>query len=175
MGQVDQGARVGPAGLEEARRRFHNQDERFNDSNRGVAVRTTWAIGPIPCSTTPRQLSDAHWNWSNEVGTPWKVISLKVLPIKEGRAVGQTWLLGAERPPPALELTLPSLKVFLWTGTTGPRRARTDVWDNIKQQRDQPQARAFEGDPWLNKAARSSTSNTENPWQSWRGTTANER
>ena len=40
--------RVGLAVMEKARRRFHNQDKRFNDSNRGVPVRTTWAIGPIP-------------------------------------------------------------------------------------------------------------------------------
>ena len=39
--QIRLGARVGPAGLEEARRRCHNQDERFNDSNRGVPVRKT--------------------------------------------------------------------------------------------------------------------------------------
>ena len=39
--QVRLGVRVGPAGLEEARKRFHDQDERFNDSNRGVPVRTT--------------------------------------------------------------------------------------------------------------------------------------
>ena len=65
--QIRLGARVGPAGLEEARRRFQNQDERFNDSNTGVPVRTTWAIGPIPYSTTPRQLSDALW----KVGWSW--------------------------------------------------------------------------------------------------------
>ena len=39
--QIRIGARVGPAGLDEASRRFHNEDERFNDSNRGVPVRTT--------------------------------------------------------------------------------------------------------------------------------------
>ena len=31
--QVRLGARVGPAGLENVRKRFHDQDERFNDSN----------------------------------------------------------------------------------------------------------------------------------------------
>ena len=46
--QVRLGARAGLAGLEEARKRFHNQDERFHDSDRGVPVRTTWAIGPTP-------------------------------------------------------------------------------------------------------------------------------
>ena len=66
-----------------ARKRFHHQDERFNDSNRGV--RSTWDIGPIPYSTTPLQLSDAFWTGSGGVGTPWKVIPLRVLPIKEGR------------------------------------------------------------------------------------------
>ena len=137
--QIRLGARVGPAGLEEARRRFHNQDGRLNDSNCGVPVRTTWAIGPTPYSTTPRQLSDALWNWSGGVGTPWKVSPLRVLPIKEGRGVGQTWLLGAGKPPPAMELTLPSGKVFVRAEMTGPRKARTDVWDNIKQQSDQPQ------------------------------------
>ena len=162
--QIRQGARVGLAGLEEARRRFHNQDERFNDSNRGVPVRTTWAIGPIPYSTTPRQLSDALWNWSGGVGTPWKVIPLRVLSIKEGRGVGQTWLLGAEEPPPAMELTLPSGKVFVRAEMTGPRKARTGVWDKIKQQRYQPQAGAADFDPWLNKnGPRSSSSNTAKP------------
>ena len=68
--EIRRGARVGPAGLEEARRRFHNQDERIDDTNRGVPVRTTWAIGPIPYSTTPLQLSGALWNWSGEVGPP---------------------------------------------------------------------------------------------------------
>ena len=67
--QIRLGASLGPAGWEEARRRFHNQNERFNDSNRGVPVRTTWAIGPIPHSTTPRQLSDVLWTWSGGVGT----------------------------------------------------------------------------------------------------------
>ena len=99
--------RAGPAGLEEARRRFHNQDERDpTTATRGVPVRTTCAIGPIPYSTTPRQLSDALWNRSGGVGTSWKVISLRVFPNK----VDQTWLLGAKRPPPATELTLPSGK-----------------------------------------------------------------
>ena len=144
------GVRVGPAGLEEARKRFHDQDERFNDNNRGVPVRTTWAIGPVPFSTTPLQLANALWRWSGEVGTPWKVIPLRVLPSKGDRGVGQTWLLGAERPPPALELTLPSGKVFIRAEMTGPRRARTDVWDKIKQQRDHPQG-FLDADPWLNK------------------------
>ena len=81
------------------------------------------------------------------------MISLRVLPIKEGKGVGHTWLLGAERPPPALELTLPSGKVFVQAEMTEPRRARTDVWDKIKQQRGQPQAGAVEVDPWLNKMA----------------------
>ena len=103
MGQV----KVGPAGLEEARKRFHDQDERFNDS-RGVPVRTTWAIGPIPYSTTPLQLTDALWIWSGGVGAPWKDIPLRVLQSKGDRGVGQTWLLGAEGSPLALELTLPS-------------------------------------------------------------------
>ena len=39
--QVRLGVRVGPAGLEKARTRFQDQDERFNDSNREVSVRTT--------------------------------------------------------------------------------------------------------------------------------------
>ena len=173
--QVGLGARVGLAGLEEARKRFHNQDERFHDTDRGVPVRTTWAIGPTPNSTTPRQLS-ALWNWSGGVGTPWKVIPLRVLPIKEGRGVGQTWLLGAERPPPALELTLPSGKVFVRAEMTEPRRARTDVWDKIKQQRGQPQAEAVEVDPWLNKMASGATpAGQKNPWQGWRGTAASDR
>ena len=46
--QIRLGVRVALAVMEKARRRFHNQDKRFNDSNRGVPVRTTWAIGPIP-------------------------------------------------------------------------------------------------------------------------------
>ena len=97
--QVRLGVRVGPAGLEEARERFHDQDERFNDSNRGVPVRTTWASGPVPYFTTPLQLANALWRWSGGVWTPWKVIPLRVLPSKGDRGVGQTWLLGAERPP----------------------------------------------------------------------------
>ena len=162
--QIRLGARVGPAGLEKARKSFQNQDERFNDSNTSVPVRTTWAIGPIPFSTTPRQLSDALWNWSGGVGTPWKVIPLRVHPIKEGRGVGQTWLLSAEKPPPAMELTLPSVKVFVRAEMTGPRKARTDVWDKIKQQRDQPQGGAADFDSWLNKMAQvNSYNSTEKP------------
>ena len=172
--QVRLGVRVGPAGLEQARKRFHDQDERFNDSNRGV--RTTWAIGPVPYSTTLLQLASALWRWSGGVGTPWKVIPLRVLSIKEGRGVGQTWLLGAERPPPALELTLPSGKVFVRADMTGPRRARTDVWDKIKQQREHSQAGAADFDPWLKKMAQGAAPAAQkNPWQGWKGTTANER
>ena len=139
------GVRVGLAGLEEARKRFHDQDERVNDRNRGVPARTTWAIGPIPSSTAPLQLANALWRWSGGVGTPWKVIPLRVLPSKGDRGVGQTWLLGAERPPPALNL--PSGKVFIRAEMTGPRRARTDVWDKIKHQRDQHQGGAPHADP----------------------------
>ena len=174
--QVRLGVRVGAAGLEEARKRFHDQDERFNDSNRGVPVRTTWAIGPIPYSTTPLQLASALWNWSGGVGMPWKVIPIRVLPSKGDRGVGQTWLVGAERSPPALELTLSSGKVFIRAETTGPRRSRTDVWDKIKQQRDQHQGGASEIDPWLNKTTQSTTPAIQkNPWQSWRGTGASDR
>ena len=71
------------------------------------------------------------------------------------------WLLGAERPPPAMEFTLPS---FVRAEMTGPRKARTDVWDTIKQHRDQLQGRRADFDPWLNKVAQGgSTSNTEKP------------
>ena len=147
--QVRLGVRVGPAGLEKARKRFHDQDERFNDSNRGVTVKTTWEIGPIPYSTAPLQLSNAFWSWSGgvgtRVGTPWKVIPLRVLPSKEGRGVGQTWLLSAKRPPPALELTLPSGKVFIRAEMTGPRRART----GRAQKKQHSDARGIEvGRPW---------------------------
>ena len=38
---------VGSLGLEKARKLFHDQDERFNESNRDVL------IGPIPCSQKP--------------------------------------------------------------------------------------------------------------------------
>ena len=103
-------------------------------SNKGVPVRRTSAIGPRPCSTTPPQLSDALWNWSGSMDA-LEGDSPTGLPIKEGRGVGQTWLLSAEKPPPALELTLPSGKAFLRAEMTVPRRARTDVWDKIKQQR----------------------------------------
>ena len=59
---------------------------------------------------------------------------------------------------------------------TEPRIARTDVWDKIKQQRDQPQARAADFDPWLNKMALGAVPAAQkNPWQGWKGTTANER
>ena len=58
---------------------------------------------------------------------------------------------------------------------TGPRRTRTDVWDKIKQQRDQPGAGAVEVDPWLNEVAQGSAPATQkSPWQSWRGTAASE-
>ena len=84
--------------------------------------RRHWAIGRIPYSTTPLQLSDALWNWSGGVGTPWKVIPLRVPPhSKEEGGVGQTWLLGAERPSPALELTSPSGKAFFRAEMTGAK------------------------------------------------------
>ena len=92
-----------------------------------LVVQDKGTIGPIPHSTTQRQLSDALWNWSGGVGTPWKVISLRILPIK-GRK--RSWPLGAEKPPPAMELTLPSGKVFVQAEMTGRRKARTDVGDD---------------------------------------------
>ena len=52
-----------------------------------------------------------------------------------------------------MELTLPRGKVFVRAEMTGPRKARTDVWDTIKQQREQPQGGAADFDRWLNKAA----------------------
>ena len=59
---------------------------------------------------------------------------------------------------------------------TGPRRARTVVWDKIKQQRDQPQGGAPETDPWLNKATQGTAPATQkNPWQSWRGIGASDK
>ena len=92
-----------------AQRASADLHERLNDSNSGVLVGTIWAIGRTPHFTTPLQLSDALWKWSGVVGTPWKVI-----------------LLGAERPPPALELTLPRAKVFLRAEMTGQgERERT--------------------------------------------------
>ena len=106
---------------------------------------------------------------------PWKVISMRVLPNKGDRGVGQTWLLSAERPPPALKLTLTKGKVFIRAEMTGPRKAKTDVWDKIKQQRDQTQG-VYEADPWLNKTTQCTTPTTQkNPWQSWRGTGASDR
>ena len=59
---------------------------------------------------------------------------------------------------------------------TGPRKARTDVWDKIKQQRDQLQGGAADFDPWLNKMDEGAAPTAlKNPWQGWKGTTANER
>ena len=145
-----------------ARKRFHHQDERFNDSNRGVPVRSTWAIGPIPYSTTPLQLPDAFWNGSGGVGTPWKVIPLRVLPIKEGRGVGQTWLLGAERPPPALELTLPSGKA---KGSVNGRLGQDQAAKGPAPSRGRRSRPVAEAAPATQK----------NPRQSWRGTAASDR
>ena len=89
---------------------------------------------------------------------------------------GQTWVLGAEKPPPVTELTLPSGKVFVRAEMTGPRKARTDVWYKITLQRDQPQAEAADFDPWLNKMAHGAApAEQKKPWQGWKGTTANER
>ena len=51
----------------EARKVFHDQDERFNDSNRDAPVKTTCAIGPIPFSTTPPKVPTALWLWSGEL------------------------------------------------------------------------------------------------------------
>ena len=99
------------------------------------------------------------------------MISLRVLPIKVGRGVGQTWLLGAKKAPPAMELTLPNGKVFVRAEMTGPRKARTDVWDKIKQQRDQLQGGAADFDPWLNKMDEGAAPTAlKNPWQGWKGT-----
>ena len=104
------------------------------------------------------------------------MIPLRVLPIREGRGVCQTWLLGAEKPPPAMELTLPSGKVFVRAEMSGPRKARTDVWDKIKQQRDQPQGGAADFDPWLNRTAQGTAPAVQkNPWQGWKGTMTNEK
>ena len=84
--------------------------------------------------------------------------------------------LGADKPPPAMELTLPSGKVFVRAEMSGPRKARTVVWDSIKQQRDQPQGGAADFDPWLNKTAQGTLSAAQkNPWQGWKGTTTNEK
>ena len=66
--------------------------------------------------------------------------------------------MGAERPQPALEFTLPSGNVL-----TKPRKASTDVWDKIEHQRDQPEAGVVEVDPWLNKAAQGAAPATEKP------------
>ena len=75
-----------------------------------------------------------------------------------------------------MELTLPSGKVFVRAEMPGPRKARTDVWDKIKQQMDQPQAGAADFDPWLNKMAQGAAPAAQkNLWQGWKGTTANER
>ena len=81
--------RVGQARLGEARKRFHDQDERFNDSNRGVAVTTTWAIGPIPHSSTPLQLSSALRSLSS-----WHAV--------EGDLIGGTSTKGGEKSRPDL-------------------------------------------------------------------------
>ena len=116
------------------------------------------------------------WSWSGGVGSPWKVIPLRVLPSKGGGGVGQTWLLGAVKPPPAVELKLPSGNVFLRAEMTGPRRARTDVWDKIKEEKDQSQAGPVQADPWMNKAAQGAAPATQkNPRQSWRGTGISDR
>ena len=52
-----------------------------------------------------------------------------------------------------------------WQGLPPSRsdetKARTDVWDKIKQQRDQLQAGAVEVDPWLNKVAEGASPATQ--------------
>ena len=59
---------------------------------------------------------------------------------------------------------------------TGPRKARTDVWDKVKTQRDQPQGGTLNVDPWLGKSAQWTTQTTQkNPWQSWKGTEASDK
>ena len=69
-------------------------------------------------------------------GTPWKVILLRVLPIKERRGVGQTWLLKTG----ATDGTHPTQWQGLRPGGNDwTKKARTDVWDKIKQQRDHHQ------------------------------------
>ena len=55
---------------------------------------------------------------------------------------------------------------------SGSRKARTDVWDKIKQQRDQPQAGAADFDPWLQGTAPTAQ---KKPWQGWKGTATNEK
>ena len=62
---------------------------------------------------------------------------MRTLPGRERRGVGQTWLFGAEKAPPTLELTHPTGKVFKRPEMTGPRNAKTDVEDKIKPQEDQ--------------------------------------
>ena len=152
------GVRVGPLGLEEARTLFHDPDERLNDSHRDVPVKTTWAIGPMPNSTTPLQLLAACWKLASD--------AVEGTPRQGGKKSG------SDLASPALELTLPSGKVFIRAQISGPQRVKADVWDKIRQERDQPQ-KVGEIDPWLNKvkAAQSAPTATHQIlWQSWKGT-----
>ena len=109
---------------EEARRRFHHQDERLNDSNRGIPVRTTWAIGPIPYSTTPRQISDAldlvRWSWNHLEGDPPEG------PPNQRREEELVrpgcWALRNRR-----QRWNSPLPIFVRAEMSGPTKARTDV------------------------------------------------
>ena len=74
--QVELGVRAGLAGLRSSTQDDldHWTDTLLHDAPTSSRVRS----GPGQVELEP----------------PWKVITLRVLPIKEGRGVGQTWLLG---------------------------------------------------------------------------------
>ena len=64
--------------------------ERFNDCNRNVSVNTTWAIGPIPYSTTPPHLSTTTlWKWS---GGSWHALESETVEGTPRQTREEEWV-----------------------------------------------------------------------------------
>ena len=135
------------------------------------------AIGPIPYSTTPRQLSDALWTWSGGVGTPLEGDHPEGPPNRRRKRSWSdlaAWALTNRRQrwnsPYPVERSSSGRKCL----DQGKREQTFGT--SIKQQRDQPQGGAADFDPWLNKTAQGTAPAAQkNPWQGWKGTTTNEK